>query len=223
MFKLSLATAMAVAVNAEGTAAENLWDTSENGPFNMNTCAGELASLSNTALKTVEYITSWLYCNNDIYTFAGIDFGMCGAYASASYGYLAKTLGTSGKAMTFCFANPVWGPCFSYMGYANAHLGATFQNIFSALLYCKTEAEGGDGTDCADNVLNSVLNAGQATWYTFIALDYCIESEVMDVYADEDAQFDFKDFNACDYTEEEISAIAEEYGFDPAEVNYDEC
>jgi hypothetical protein len=56
-----------------------------------------------------------------------------------------------------------------------------------------------------------------------IALDYCIQTEVSDEYAEEEAQFDVSNFNVCDYSEEEIAAVAEEYGFDPAVLDYSEC
>ena len=160
MFKLSLATAMTVAVNAEGTKAENLWNTQDNGAFNMNTCAGEVATLTNSAMMAVEYMTGWLYCNNAAYVALDISTEIFGLYASGTYAYLAATLGTAGKAMSFCFANPVWGPCFAFMGYSNGHLGLVGTNIFGMLTDCKTEVNGGNSKDCIDNVLNIVLNAG---------------------------------------------------------------
>jgi hypothetical protein len=71
MFKISLATAMIVAVNAV-TTGEKLWNTSENGPFDKNTCKGELAELSNALLGSVEFYVNWLYCDNPVYVLYGL-------------------------------------------------------------------------------------------------------------------------------------------------------
>lgn len=131
MFKTTLATALIVAVNA-GTEAEALWDTSVNGPFSTNTCAGELATLAVDAKAAWDYMAALFYCNNAAYVAAGVSGNVCAQYASASYGYLAKAVGTAGKSMTFCFANPRWGPCYAFGGYTNAHLGSALYNGFAA-------------------------------------------------------------------------------------------
>ena len=219
MFKTGLVTALVVAVNA-GTEAEAIWDTSVNGPFNTNACMGTLSQFVIDARTTWDYMSDWLYCNNATYVALGISGNICGTYAAASWAWLSKTVGTAGLGMTFCFANPRWGPCYAFGGYTNTYLGYFVYRLFSAYSNCKTEANGGDKQNCSMHLINSVFDLGQTAWYSWIAKDYCIATtEAVGDEHESEAGFDFSTMDVCSYTEDEIYALAEEYGFDPSAVD----
>ena len=182
-----------------------------------------MTTFSDNLLESVTYITNWLYCDNAGYVAAGVSGNVCGTYAFASIGYVAKSVGAMGKAMTMCYANPILGPCFAFSGYSLAHVGQAGYRAFQAYNYCQTDYAGGE-RDCSSTMIDIVLDAGQAVWYSMIALDYCLVTpEDAGEEAVEQGEFDIQNEDVCSYTDEEIQALAEEYGFDPASINFDDC
>merc|ERR1711939_294014 len=177
----------------------------------LNNCAAEIGDISQDVMSTLSYASGWAGCNNPLYPVAGYDTTrLCITQASATFGYAAKAMGTTGKAMSFCFVSSRWGPCTAFSGYAFAHLGSTLLDIMQSIDFCSNSSALKSPQDCFDSMANIFFDAAQSFYYFMIADDYCFIAAQAQTVEDEGITV----ADLCTATDEEIAAFAEANGVD---------